>query len=92
MKVLLNSAEKLMDFVNSISPYETRMDFVSSRYIVNAQSVLSLLNLDLSRPIEFIVHDTGKPSNRKEIEQIYCIARRYQTHRNEGMDEDDTSQ
>lgn len=80
MKLLLNSADKIKDFVNAITPYNASMELVSSRYMVNAKSIMGILSLDLSKPVEMLVHltDDKDKEQAEELKQIYCIMQKYQ--------------
>ena len=60
MKVNLNSVEKVKTFVNDVSRFDTDIDLVSSRYVIDAKSLMGIFSLDLSRPIQVEVHDKEK--------------------------------
>lgn len=51
MKVILNSMEKVKEFVNLMSDIDGNIDLVSGRYVVDAKSILGIFSLDLSKPI-----------------------------------------
>lgn len=80
MKLLLNSADKIKDFVNAITPYNASMELGSARYMVNAKSIMGILSLDLSKPVEMLVHldDDKDKEQAEELKQIYCIMQKYQ--------------
>lgn len=52
MNIILDSVDKVKDFVREMSKFETDIDLVSSRFIVDAKSLMGILNLDLTKPIE----------------------------------------
>lgn len=52
MNIILDSVDKVKDFVREISKFETDIDLVSSRFIVDAKSLMGILSLDLIKPIE----------------------------------------
>lgn len=56
VKVNLNTITKIKKFVNVISKYEYDLDLVSGRYIVDAKSIMGIFSLDLSQPIEMVIH------------------------------------
>ena len=52
MNIILDSVDKVKDFVREMSKFETDIDLVSSRFIVDAKSLMVILSLDLTKPIE----------------------------------------
>lgn len=52
MNIILDSVDKVKDFVREVSKFETDIDLVSSRFIVYAKSLMGILSLDLTKPIE----------------------------------------
>ncbi len=43
-------------FVEALSPLEGDFDLISGRYILDAKSLMGILNLDLSQPLRLDVH------------------------------------
>lgn len=60
MKVNLNSVEKVKNFVNEVSRFDTEIDLVSSRHVIDAKSLMGIFSLDLSKPVEVEVCDKAK--------------------------------
>lgn len=77
MMLSLNSFDKVKDFVNAITPFDTEVNLVSGKYVVNAKSVMGIFSLDLSKPIEAIADEETATSN-KELGQIKRIMQRFQ--------------
>ena len=52
--VAFNTVDEVAAFVKDMSrfPEEVHIDLVSGRHIVNAKSLLGILSLDLSKPVE----------------------------------------
>ena len=52
--VAFNTVDEVAAFVKDMSrfPEEVHIDLVSGRHIVNARSLLGILSLDLSKPVE----------------------------------------
>ena len=57
VEVLLNSIDKVKNFVNTVSRYEGEFDLVSGRYVIDAKSIMGIFSLDMSQPIRLDVHD-----------------------------------
>ena len=51
VKVLLNTFEKVRSFVNLISGYEYRFEFISESCVVDAKSIMGIFSLNLTEPL-----------------------------------------
>ncbi|MDD2981397.1 MAG: HPr family phosphocarrier protein [Hespellia sp.] len=56
VQIQLNSIDKVKDFVNAITKYAGEFDLVSGRYVIDAKSIMGIFSLDLSKPINLIIH------------------------------------
>ncbi|MDD4372158.1 MAG: HPr family phosphocarrier protein [Anaerostipes sp.] len=54
--ISLASIEQVKAFVNSIYRFQSDIDLVSGRYIVDAKSIMGIFSLNLSSPITLIVY------------------------------------
>ena len=52
INIIFHSDDKVKDLVREVSKFETDIDQVSSRFIVDAKSLMGILSLDLTKPIE----------------------------------------
>ena len=66
MNIILDSVDKVKDF-------ETDIDLVSSRFIVDAKSLMGILSLDLTKPIEVRILDKQDERLINTIEK-YAVA------------------
>lgn len=55
--VLLDSIDKVKNFVNITIKFEAEMDLVSGRYIIDAKSIMGIFSMDLSKPIKLRVYE-----------------------------------
>lgn len=53
----LSTIEKVKGFVHTVSPLEGDFDIVSSRYVVDAKSIMGILSLDLGKPLTLQIHN-----------------------------------
>ena len=60
VSILLDSIEKVQDFVNRISRYGCSFDFESGHSFVDAKSLVGLLSLDLTQPLRLSIQDDGQ--------------------------------
>ena len=56
VKISLNSIDKVKAFVNEVTKYDAEFDLVSGRYVIDAKSIMGILSLDLSKPIDLNIH------------------------------------
>ena len=56
VKISLNSIDKVKSFVNDITKFDSDFDLVSSRYVIDAKSIMGIFSLDLSKPIDLNIH------------------------------------
>ena len=52
MKVVLDNVNKVQDFVNTCSKFDCDVYMKSGRYIINAKSIMGVLSLNLSNPVD----------------------------------------
>ena len=57
VKISLNSIDKVKAFVNDVTKFNTDFDLVSGRYVIDAKSIMGIFSLDLSKAIDFNIHD-----------------------------------
>ena len=55
-RISLNSIDKVKSFVNDISGFNAEFDLVSGRYVIDAKYIMGIFSLDISKPIDLIVH------------------------------------
>ncbi len=62
VSVLLNTIDKVRSFVTAVAAFPGEIDLKSGRYTVDAKSIMGIFSLDLSRPMDLILHeDTISP-------------------------------
>ncbi|MDD6211622.1 MAG: HPr family phosphocarrier protein [Clostridiales bacterium] len=64
VQICLNSIDKVKNFVNDITRFDSDFDLVSGRYVIDAKSIMGIFSLDLSKPINLSIH------SENELEQI----------------------
>lgn len=67
VKVLLNEFKNVQNFVHLADGLMSEVDAVSGRYVVNAKSIMGMLSLDFSQPIEIYVKEVI-PSEKVQFE------------------------
>lgn len=72
VKVSLNSIDKVKTFVSDINRFDFDFDLVSGRYVIDAKSIMGIFSLDLSRPIDLIIHADGD-----KLDEVLAVLKPY---------------
>ena len=57
VSILLDTIEKVRNFVSEVSRFDGDFDIVSDRYVIDAKSIMGIFSLDLSKPLQLNIHD-----------------------------------
>ena len=69
VKISLNSIDKVKSFVNDLAKFDADFELVSSRYVIDAKSIMGIFSLDLSKPITVQAHTDDPSAFLEEIKQ-----------------------
>lgn len=58
--ILIDTVDKVKNFVNAITKFEYDFDLVSGRYVIDAKSIMGIFSLDLSKPLTLIIQTEEK--------------------------------
>jgi phosphotransferase system HPr-like phosphotransfer protein len=72
IKIRLHTIEDVKMFVTAANMQLSDIDVVSGRYTIDAKSLLGIFSLDLTKPVEVVVHGTTA-DREKFAEQIKSI-------------------
>lgn len=56
LRISLNEFSKIQKFNNIITNFESDIDLVRGRYVIDAKSLIGIYTLDLSKPINVVIH------------------------------------
>lgn len=73
VQISLNSIDKVKSFVNAITQFEFDFDLVSGRYVIDAKSIMGIFSLDLSKPIELVIHAEDHLDEIMDILNPYIV-------------------
>ncbi len=59
VKISLQMAQNVKDFVSIVQEYPYEIDLRSGKYVVDAKSILGIFSLDLSKPVTVEIHSDG---------------------------------
>lgn len=72
VKVLLETIERVREFVSITNRFDIDLDLVSGRYTIDAKSILGIFSIDLSKPIVLRIH-----AEQDEAEEILELLKDY---------------
>lgn len=55
-RVRFSTVEQIKNFVDIVYQYDMDMDLVHNRYTIDAKSIMGIFSLDLSNPLELVLH------------------------------------
>lgn len=67
IRIRMSTIEDVKHFVTEANAQVSDIDVVSGRYLVDAKSLLGLFSLDLTKPVDVVVH--GTPGDREKFVQ-----------------------
>ena len=73
VQISLNSIDKVKSFVNDITKFSNDFDLVSGRYVIDANSIMGIFSLDLSKPIDLNIHAEDNIDEIMEVLSAYTI-------------------
>ena len=65
--------EDLKEFIKITTSFESNIDIIKDRYVVDAKSLLGVLSLDFTQPTMVVIHSV----NEDEIVQFYGEMKRF---------------
>lgn len=72
--VNLNELRKLNMFVNDMCTFVADIDAVRGRYVIDARSIMGMISLDLSTPLDIVINS----DDEAEINRFLEVTKRYQ--------------
>ena len=55
VRVLLNSLEKVKNFVSIVNKFDAEIQIVSDTYIIDAKSIMGLFSMNLLEPMTLVI-------------------------------------
>ena len=65
--------EDLKEFIKIATSFESNIDIIKDRYVVDAKSLLGVLSLDFTQPTMVVIHSV----NEDEIVRFYDAMKRF---------------
>lgn len=73
IKIKLNY-EDLKEFIKITTSFESNIDMIKDRYVIDAKSLLGVLSLDFTQPTMVVIHSV----NEDEIVRFYDAMKRFE--------------
>lgn len=71
--VLIDTIDKVKDFVRTTSQFDAELDLISGRYVIDAKSILGLFSLDLTSPVRLRIE-----GDSSEIDSVLDAMKPYE--------------
>ena len=65
--------EDLKEFIQITTSFESNIDMIKDRYVIDAKSLLGVLSLDFTQPTMVVIHSV----NEDEIVRFYDTMKRF---------------
>ena len=65
--------EDLKEFIKITTSFESNIDMIKDRYVIDAKSLLGVLSLDFTQPTMAVIHSV----NEDEIVRFYDAMKRF---------------
>ena len=65
LTIILNDFNSIKKFNSEVIMFESDIDIVKGRYVVNAKSTIGIFTLDLSTPVEVVIYSNNKEEIKK---------------------------
>lgn len=69
-RVKFSTVEQIKDFVDIVYPYDIDIDLVHNRYIIDAKSIMGIFSLDLSNPLELVLHTSDSLLTEELLQKL----------------------
>lgn len=69
--IFINDIFKVKDFVSKVNNFIYDTDITSGRFVVDAKSIMGVLSLDISKPINFIYDEREEDSKVESISKYF---------------------
>lgn len=63
--VALNDFIRIKNFSSEVVKFESDIDLVKGRYIIDAKSTIGIFTLDLSSPVDVVIHSDDEDEIRR---------------------------
>lgn len=63
--VTLNDFSKIKKFSSEVVKFESDIDLIKGRYVIDAKSTIGIFTLDLSVPVDVAIHSDNEEEIRK---------------------------
>ena len=71
--ITLNDFIRIKNFSSEVVKFESDIDLIKGRYIIDAKSTIGIFTLDLSSPVDVIIHS----DNEDEIRRFNEVMEKY---------------
>ena len=66
--------EDLKEFIKITTSFESNIDMIKDRYVIDARSIMGIMSLDFTQPTMVVIHSV----NEDEIVRFYDAMKRFE--------------
>ena len=66
--------EDLKEFIKITTSFESNIDIIKDRYVIDARSIMGIMSLDFTQPTMVVIHSV----NEDEIVRFYDAMKRFE--------------
>ena len=63
--ITLNDFIRIKNFSSEVVKFESDIDLIKGRYIIDAKSTIGIFTLDLSAPVDVVIHSNDEDEIRR---------------------------
>ena len=63
--ITLNDFIRIKNFSSEVVKFESDIDLIKGRYIIDAKSTIGIFTLDLSAPVDVVIHSNDEDEVRR---------------------------
>ena len=71
--ITLNDFIRIKNFSSEVVKFESDIDLIKGRYIIDAKSTIGIFTLDLSSPVDVVIHSDDEDEIRRfnEVMEVF---------------------
>ena len=63
--IYLNDLNKIKSFTKAVGTFACDIDLIKGRYVIDSKSAIGIFTLDLSSPVDVLIHSEDKKEIRR---------------------------
>lgn len=60
LTIKLNTIERVRGFINNTTKFDSDIDVIRDRYVIDGKSIMALFTIDLLKPVDVKIHSNNE--------------------------------